>query len=96
MGSLGVIAADCLSRQVMAASPVGDSLFRHGFKPVYESLPLVILTDEEYGQLPLSRQVQRLVEDAFAGGAISEKYHDNAPFSAPGLHRVSWITHRRQ
>jgi hypothetical protein len=49
-----------------------------------EGLPLVVLADEEDRELPDGREVQRLVEDPLAGGAVAEEAGDD--LVAP-LHR---------
>ena len=50
-----------------------------------ESLPLVVLADVEHRQVPQGSEVQRFVEAAFAGGAITKETGDDT--GAP-LHRL--------
>ena len=50
-----------------------DVLVRHGLVAAHEGLPLVVLADVEHRQLPGHGEVDRLVEDAFAGGAVAEE-----------------------
>lgn len=74
----------------MAAGPLVDGIIFHGFQPMDIRLPLVVLADEQQRQLPLHGQIQRLVQDAFAGCAVAEEYNHHAallsmPLSLPHL-----------
>ena len=78
-----VVAVDHRGRQAVARGPGGDAAAaerrrRAGSAGIvsrraHVGLPLVVLAHEEQRQLPDDGEVDRLVEDAFAGGAVAEE-----------------------
>lgn len=62
----------------MCLRPGADVVDGHRFASMHEGLPLVVLADVENRQPPGGREIERLVEDAFARRAVAEEGRDNA------------------
>ena len=67
-----VVAVDDLAGHPVAGGAVGDVLDRALRAPVGRERELVVLADEDDGQLPRRREVHPLVHGALAGGAVAE------------------------
>ena len=67
-----VVAVDDLAGHPVAGGAVGDVLDGALRPPVGRERELVVLADEDDGQLPRRREVHPLVHRALAGGAVAE------------------------